>query len=312
MKEKTVDLALLQRAQQGHKESLSALAELARNDVFVYLRRLTLDVHVAEDLCQETLVQMLESLPRLRIATVKAFWAWMYKTAFSRVSHHFRSRGRARLHSPTTLDGGLLSQIPAHGPSGPQALMHKELTTAIYEAMDSIALRYRNILTLRCFQDLSYAEIALATGGTELQARLLFFRAKRSLRHQLASRGFKEKGHLLPAMSLFAALTAGQSKALSAPALVGAATLDVSAGTLALGIATSKAGVTVLVVAAACMVGATAGLGPFTPSRDAPKVVEAGGQNEDRSLLDLLQSPGFVRPATMGKSRGPDGRGFPG
>lgn len=178
MPEKTVDLALLQKAQQGHRESLCALAQLVRADLLAYLRRLTLDVHVAEDLCQETLLQMLKSLPNLELASGRSFWAWLYKTAFSRVSHEFRDQGGTRLRHRTAADLDLLNQVPAREPGGLQALMRKELAAAVYGAMDSLTLRHRNILTLRCLQGLSYSEIAVTTGGTELQARLLFFRAK--------------------------------------------------------------------------------------------------------------------------------------
>jgi len=113
MKKKTIDIALLQAAQRGHQESVCALSELAREDVFAYLYRLTLDVHVAEDLCQDTVVQMLESLPALRIASVKSFWAWLYKTAFSKVCHQFRDRGKARLRNRTISDIARLEKMPA-------------------------------------------------------------------------------------------------------------------------------------------------------------------------------------------------------
>ncbi len=309
MQKSTVDLALLQRAQQGHKESLCALAEAARCDVLVYLRRLTLDRHVAEDLCQETIVQMLKSLPKLELTSERSFWAWLYKTAFSRLTQHFRNQGNTRLRNHTRADVGLLSQIPARDHSGPQALMHKELAAAICEAMDAITLRYRNILTLRCFQDLSYSEIAVTTGGTEMQARLLFFRAKRSLRHQLAARGFKKKAQLLPALALFAALTSGESKAGAATILVDAAALKVSAGTVALGMAGSKVGVAVLATAA-CIVAGAAGVRVFTPPRDPPQAVAERGENADTTLLDLLHSPTFVRPSSVGKANDPDGNGF--
>ena len=70
MENKTIDIALLKKARQGHEESLSILSELTRRDVLAYLNRLTLDLNLAEDLCQETMLQMLKSLPQLRITTV--------------------------------------------------------------------------------------------------------------------------------------------------------------------------------------------------------------------------------------------------
>jgi hypothetical protein len=180
--------------------------------------------------------------------------------------------------------------------------------------MGSIKLRHRNILTLRCFHDLSYADIATATGGTELQARLLFFRAKRSLRQQLASRGYRKKEQLLPALSLFAALTAGKSKAVSAASLVKAATLDVSVGTAALGLATTKIGAAAVVTATVCVIGAAAGVGPFASGRGAPGAAEAKLEVLKAAKAvsaDPLQNPGFERPSSIGKANDLDGSGFP-
>lgn len=301
MHRKTLDLALLKRAQKGHAESLCVLSEWVRRDMNTYLRRLILDDHVADDLCQETIVQMLKSLPKLRLDSVKAFWAWTYKTAFSRVSHHYRDQGKNRVQKRSVSDDRVLRQIPTSVPSGPQALMRKELSSAIYEAMDSLKLKYRHVLTLRCFQDLSYAEIAGIIGGSELQARLRFFRAKRSLRQQLASRGIKRETHLLAALSVFASLTLDQPKATAASSLVKASTLKISAGTLLLGTASTKIGAAALVVATTSLIVVGAGLNPFPPQRTAPQPLFGGVKNLDTTLLDLLQRPEFQCPQSIGK-----------
>ncbi len=235
MRNEKVDLSLLEKAQRGHQESLSALAEQVREDMYAYLLRMTLDAHLAEDLCQETIVQMLQSLPKLEFTNVKGFWAWMYKTALSKVYRQSRGQKQARQHQQILTETGGLRSFRLQTHDGAKTLMRKELSGAIYEAMSALKLTHRNILTLRCLQNLSYAEIAHSTGGTELQARLMFFRAKQSLRHQLASRGYKRKEHLLPALSMFAVLTAGKSKVASAATMVKASSLQVSAGTAALG-----------------------------------------------------------------------------
>ena len=310
MENKTIDITLLKKAQQGHEQSLSSLSELARRDVLAYLYRLTLDVHAAEDLCQETMLQMLKSLPQLRITTVTSFWAWLYKTAYSRLSRQYRRQSRARIRNHTLVNNDFMKQMPSNGKSVSDELIHKELTTAIYEAMGSIKIKYRNILALRCFQNLSYNEIALATGGSELQARLLFFRAKRSLRHQLATRGFKQKGQLLSALTLFAALTAGSSKSASAAAIVNAASLNVSAGITALGFATTKTGIISIIIVTTCITAGVINRDAFTSSGNGPLPVYGRLKNEDPNLLNLLQSPEFQQPASIGKSFITEGNGF--
>ena len=310
MENKTIDIALLKKARQGHVESLSILSELTRRDVLAYLNRLTLDLNLAEDLCQETMLQMLKSLPQLRITTVKSFWAWLYKTAFSRVSRHFRDQGTTRIRKRTFSGGDFMKQIPDRGKSISHDLIRKELSAAIYEAMGSLKIKYRNVLTLRCFQNLSYTEIAQATGGSELQTRLLFFRAKHSLRHQLVSRGFKTKGQLLSALSIFAALTAGSSKGASATAAVSTASLNVSAGIAALSLATTKTGIISIIAIATCITAGVINRDAFTSGDDVPMPVYQRVKNEDPNLLNLMQSPEFQQPSSIGKSFIVAGNGF--
>jgi len=68
--------------------------------------------------------------------------------------------------------------------------MRKELSQVVVDAMARLRLSYRNVLTLRCYEQMSYAEIAALMGCKELRARVLFFRAKHSLGRQLSQRGF--------------------------------------------------------------------------------------------------------------------------
>jgi hypothetical protein len=93
--------------------------------------------------------------------------------------------------------------------------MREELLHTVTQAVKALKLQYRNVLTLRCFQQLSYAQIGQIMGQSELSTRMLFFRAKQSLTRQLARDGFKPS-HLLPGLSLFAAATLAPSETAAA------------------------------------------------------------------------------------------------
>ena len=55
--------------------------------------------------------------------------------------------------------------------------------------MSSLKPRYREILVMRCYEEMDYSEIANELGCTEFGARVLFFRAKRALAKALSKRG---------------------------------------------------------------------------------------------------------------------------
>jgi hypothetical protein len=72
--------------------------------------------------------------------------------------------------------------------------------------MRKMKLSYRNILTLRCFDALSYDEIARVEGRSRLACRIMFCKAKKALRKNLARRGF-DNSYLLPALTLIGTAT---------------------------------------------------------------------------------------------------------
>jgi RNA polymerase sigma factor (sigma-70 family) len=233
-------LELIKQAQLGSEDSMSRLAEEARGKVFVYIYRVTLDYHLAQDLSQDTVLEMIKSLKRLKIENVNLFWSWLYRTALGKIQHHFRYQGNRRIEQKTIADGlELLNLVPQDRRSGLNALLRKELSQAILKTMGQLNAAYRNVLALRCFDQMSYAQIAAITGGTEMQARLLFFRAKHSLKKQLAQNGFK-KEHLLPALGLFGAITASSTKPASAAIVVSSAAAKVGIATTIVGTVTSK------------------------------------------------------------------------
>ena len=203
-------LSLIRRAQRGRPESLSRLSRAVEGRIHRYIYRMTLDYHLTDDLCQDTLLEMVRHLPELKIDRPSALWAWLHKTALSKVRGHLRKTRHAKVRqSIDSLDeASLADRLTEPGVSAPDRLIHQEVTHAVVRAMESLRLNYRSVLALRCFDDLSYAQIAQVMGGTQVRARLLFFRAKKSLRHELARNGLGRM-HLVSGLTVFGAVTAG-------------------------------------------------------------------------------------------------------
>ena len=102
-------MRLIQRACQGRREDRATLAELARGKAFAYIYRVTLDYDLAQDLAQETVVRLLEHLPRLRFAHAGAFWSWIFRTALSRVQEHGRRQSGSASGIKTTIHTDMLA-----------------------------------------------------------------------------------------------------------------------------------------------------------------------------------------------------------
>lgn len=250
---KALNMDLIRKAQNGDQSSRDAIAELIGPKVYAYVYRMILDVHVAEDLSQETMVGLIRNLQQLKLKAPSFLWAWVYKTALNQVrdywnhQHIIQNRNtqmRQDLHSRTGKDRA----IPV-----PNNMMQQELLAAVTRAINTLKIQYRNILTLRCFQELSYSEIAQVIGNTELGARLLFCRAKRSLVRQLAREGYN-KSKLLTALTLFAAATLSPIEKASA-ATVSAAAVHTGIGVKILTVVgTTKLGIMIAAIAAMSLI----------------------------------------------------------
>jgi RNA polymerase sigma factor (sigma-70 family) len=296
-----VDLGLVKQAQQGNADSAATLATRIQPKVYAYIHRMTLNSSVAEDLCQETMLRLVGSLPGLSFEDVRFFWAWVYKTALTRVQDHIRSE-RQKQRSSMAMENKMKSRGQIDDGSGLHDLEHKELLASVWKAMQRLSLRHRNVLTLRCLDELSYAQIAAVIGGSELSVRLLFFRAKQSLQRQLTRDGLSRSA-MLSGLGLFAAATLHTSQKTAAAVTVSAASLHSGAGIAVLGAVTSKAA-----IVSACTV-AIVGLAA---------VATVAGNNRmppgitlvDPNVQAWADSEGFTYPSRILSAQHPGSDGF--
>jgi len=211
-------------AQRGDKLSMTRLAEGAEKRLYAYIYRLTLDHDLTEELLQQTLLKMVESLGDLRAPEL--FWPWLFRTALGHVQHHFRAeKQRSRIEMSACDREQLRDRLADTYDDGLTFASRKELMGTIFQAMSRIKLNYRNVVVLRCLEGMSYQEIAGVLNCKELHARVLFFRGRNALRRQLTRRGYRE-GLLLTALGLFK-LATSHAKGTAAAGSINAACLDV-------------------------------------------------------------------------------------
>ena len=236
-----IDLNCLRKAQQGCKESQSLVAQQAKERMVTFIYRMCLDHDLSEDLTQETLLEMIKALTRLQLTSESGFWSWLYRTALGKVQHHFRNQGARRMEQRTLVNSEVLETLSEKAHRGPaETLWRKETVALILDAMGALTLEYRTVLTLRCLEDQSYAEIAVVLGGTQMRAKMLFYRAKAALLRQLACKGLS-RSHFLGALTVFGATTCVSTRSASAMTSVTATSAEVTVSGAVLGTLLSKA-----------------------------------------------------------------------
>ena len=305
---KELTIHTIRQAQAGNMKSLSAVAEQVRRKVYTYIYRLTLDYHLTQDLAQETVLEMIKALPKLKVPHVNGFWGWIFRTALGKVQHHFRPQGARRLAKKTTSDDSVLKSRASDSNNPVKTLVSEEIRKTVLSAMQAIQMKYRNILVLRCFDNMSYGQIAGIMGGSELKARLLFFRVKHSLKNQLERRGFK-RDSLLAALTIFAELTVQKGKKAVAAEVVLASSLETGLGIGLASLLTVKTA-----IAAACVLFITGfTISMITPGSSNATVnttIDNFYSHLYSHLYPLLDSAEFVAPSRVIDAHDPDKDGF--
>jgi RNA polymerase sigma-70 factor (ECF subfamily) len=266
------EIALVERARQGDKQSLNTLAGIARERLRVYVYRLTQKDDLAQEIVQESLLEMCKILGKLQ--KTDRFWPWLYGIATNKLHRYYRSE-KAMRHAAASEERrrGQMKERE----EGFEDLVSEELKQIVSNAMQKLRTRHKAVLVMRCYDGMSYNEIADSMGCSEFSIRMLFVRAKKALQKELLRNGF-QRGALLSALVVFGKMTA-PSKAAAAELTVPAAALKVGLAATVAGLATTSTGVVSLAAAGALTVGTvatTAGLRP-APSAPAAQPAAAAG-----------------------------------
>ena len=242
---------LAQRAQRGDRESLRLLAEAVRPDLHEYVFRLTLREDLTQDIVQETILEMLQIFQKLRRS--EKFRSWLHGIAFNKVRNHYGKRWRQRTRSFTEV--GYEPQGSVGGDVVAEAVT-AELKQVVVECIAELEPRHRAVLSMRCYDQMSYAHIAERMNCSEIAVRALFCRAKKALARRLSAHGLGQ-GSLLLALAVFGKMTAA-SEAAAAEVSVTAATLKAGPVAAIVALLTGKTAVITTVTAGALVAGSVA------------------------------------------------------
>ncbi len=242
------EIELVERARHGDKQSLNTLAQIARERLRVYVYRLTLQEDLTQEIVQESLLEMCKILGKLQ--KTDRFWSWLYGIATNKLHRHYRTE-RAMRHAAA-------SEERRRGPmkereEGLEDLVGEELKRIVTDAMQKLRTRHKAVLVMRCYDGMSYNEIADSMGCSEFSTRMLFVRAKKALQKELLRNGFS-KGSLLSALIIFGKMTA-PSKAVAAQLTVPAATLNAGLAAGIAGVTTTTTGIVSVAAVGALTVG---------------------------------------------------------
>jgi RNA polymerase sigma-70 factor (ECF subfamily) len=248
MVQQSCQIELIRRAQNGDRQCLEQLAGQVRERLRTYVYRLTQKDDLAQEIVQETLLEMCKVLGKLK--NNDRFWPWLYGIAVNKLRRHYRTeQTQKRLAVASAKRKGRLKDRQ----DGLENLVSEELKQIVSGAMKKLRTRHKAVLIMRCYDGMTHSEIAESLGCSEFSTRMLFLRAKKALQKELSRNGFG-KGTLLAALVLFGKMTA-PTKVAAAQISISAATVKVGLLTGVVGLATTKTAIVSLTAAGALTAG---------------------------------------------------------
>jgi RNA polymerase sigma-70 factor, ECF subfamily len=169
---------LVTSARAGSTAAFTHLVQIYQTPVYNLCYRMLGDPGEAEDAAQEAFLRAYSQLHRYDPA--RPFKTWLFAIA----SHHCIDRLRRRRVIWLGIDDEPLLTHPAlvePRPGPEQAAVRREAEAAVQAALAELAPRDRSAIVMRYWYDMSYEEIARATGSTASAIKSRLHRARVSL-----------------------------------------------------------------------------------------------------------------------------------
>ncbi len=178
------DASLVASARQGDRRALDLLAARLRDRVFRFVLRRVGDPDAAEDLTQDTFVEVVTKLDRFRGAS--RFSTWVLGIALNLTRNHLtRSpQRRYRMEPETVLDA-----VPDRTAGPHDAARGHAFAAAVRAAFGELPAESAEALRLVALDGLEYRDAAALLGVPLGTMKTRVFRARRALREAMAAAG---------------------------------------------------------------------------------------------------------------------------
>jgi RNA polymerase sigma-70 factor, ECF subfamily len=170
---------LVLRCQAGDEAALGELIERYSPGLRFFLRKITGQLAEADDLLQETWMDVYRKINGLR--NPEAVTAWIYRIARDKAYRHMRRRRPANAPIDEHAMETLIADEDAFAP---------EDAEAVRAALDQIPLEQREVLVLRFIEQMSYAQISQVIERPIGTVRSRIHHAKKALGEIFQSKAF--------------------------------------------------------------------------------------------------------------------------
>lgn len=157
------DKELLDSYLAGNEACLEVLIKRHKSKVYSTIYLIVQDRYLAEDLFQETFIKVVQTLKGERYNEEGKFLPWVVRIARNLAIDYFRKAKRTPVITDTE-GNDVLSYISIAEESREDKMMRQQSESTIRGLIKMLPPEQREVLILRQYGDLSFKEIADATG----------------------------------------------------------------------------------------------------------------------------------------------------
>ncbi len=168
---------------EGDDDGIVQIIKDHKDGLMLYLNSFVQNIHLAEDLTEDTFVKLIARQPRF--LGKSTFKTWLYSIGRNTALDHLRKGTKL----PTVSAEEAMALIADEADVAKQYLQ-TERKLQVHKALKQLNKEYRQVLVLIYFEDFENAQVASILGKSKKQVENLIYRAKLSLKSELKKEGF--------------------------------------------------------------------------------------------------------------------------
>ena len=168
---------------EGDDDGIVQIIKDHKDGLMLYLNSFLLNIHLAEDLTEDTFVKLIARRPRF--SGKSTFKTWLYAIGRNVALDFLRKNAKL----PTVSAEEAMTLIADEADVARQYLC-SERKLQVHKALKQLNDEYRQVLVLVYFEDFQNDQVASIMGKSKKQIENLVYRAKLSLKSELEKEGF--------------------------------------------------------------------------------------------------------------------------
>ncbi|MBO5961065.1 MAG: sigma-70 family RNA polymerase sigma factor [Paludibacteraceae bacterium] len=158
------DDELVKLYEQGNNEAFEHLLNRYKDRVFTQIFLLVHNKELAEDIFQDTFIKAIVFMKQGRYTDSGKFYPWLSRIAHNLIVDHYRRNCMEQALSSDTQEIDLFNAITLSEGSIEDVIVNEQVLEDVVKLVDYLPENQQEVVRMRFFEDLSFKEIAQATG----------------------------------------------------------------------------------------------------------------------------------------------------